>query len=189
MENKNILLAGVGGQGLVLTTEIISEAAFRDGYDIKSNDVIGLSQRGGKVWGSIRIGKLINSPNIPLGEGDILLAMEPLEGYRWSHVLKDDALVIINTYEIAPSPVLMEIDNYPEDIIGDLKQNYKVIAINAMEEGNKLGNTKVANAFLLGIMAKHLNIKKETWEEVIKDKVPSKAVDENIKAFNVGYNW
>lgn len=189
MNNTNILLAGVGGQGLILTTQIISEVAFREGYDMKSNDVIGLSQRGGRVWGSIRFGEKIHSPNIPVGEGDILLALEPLEGYRWNHMLKDNALVVMNTYVIPPTPVLMEVAKYPENISEDLKSKYKVIEINAMKEGEKLGNTKMANTFLLGIMAKHLNLKKETWEEVIKDTVPEKAVEGNLKAFDVGYNW
>ncbi len=189
MESKNILLAGVGGQGLVLTTRIISEVAARAGYDVKSNDVIGLSQRGGKVWGSIRIGEKVHSPNIPSGEGDILLAMEPLEGYRWSHILKQKALVIMNTYEIHPTPVLMEIAQYPENIIDSLNKEHDIIKINALEEGKKLGNTKVANTFLLGIMARYLSIKKEIWEEVMKENVPQKSVQANLKAFEIGYSW
>ena len=84
----NIYMAGVGGQGLVLTTEIIVEVAFLEGYDVKSNDVIGLSQRGGKVWGSIRFGEKVHSALIPEGEGDLLLAMEELEGLRLSAALK-----------------------------------------------------------------------------------------------------
>lgn len=187
MDTKNILLAGVGGQGLVLTTEIIVEVAFREGLDVKSNDVIGLSQRGGKVWGSIRFGDKIHSPNIPSGQGDILLALEPLEGLRWSHMLKDDALIIMNTYEIAPTPVLMEIANYPDNILSQLNIKYNVLSIDAIEEGQKLGNTKVANTFLLGFLARNLSFRKETWVEVIKSKVPPKAIDSNLRAFELSY--
>ena len=187
----NIILAGVGGQGLVLATEIISQVGFRAGFNIKSNDVVGLSQRGGKVWGSIRIGEKVHSPNIPLGQGDILLGLEPLEAYRWSYVLKENALVILNKYETAPTPVLMEVSKYPDNIENYLESKYNVIKIDAMEEGNKLGNNKVANTFLLGIMAKNIEniIDKEIWIEVIKEYVPKKAIDVNIKAFEIGYNW
>ena len=188
---KNILLAGVGGQGLVLATEIISQVGFRAGFDIKSNDVVGLSQRGGKVWGSIRIGDKVNSPNIPVGQGDILLGLEPLEAYRWSYVLKEGALVILNKYQTAPNTVLMEVHEYPDNIEKYLESNYNVIKIDAMEEGNKIGNNKVANTFLLGIMAKQIEdiIGKNIWIDVIKEYVPTKAIEANIKAFEVGYNW
>jgi indolepyruvate ferredoxin oxidoreductase, beta subunit len=188
---KNIILAGVGGQGLVLATEIISQVGFRAGFDIKSNDVVGLSQRGGKVWGSIRIGDKVNSPNIPVGQGDILLGLEPLEAYRWSYVLKEGALVVLNKYQTAPNTVLMEVNEYPDNIEEYLESKYNVIKIDAMEEGNKLGNNKVANTFLLGIMAKYIEdiIDKKIWIEVIKEYVPVKAIEANIKAFEIGYNY
>lgn len=187
---KNIILAGVGGQGLVLATEIISQVGFRAGFDIKSNDVVGLSQRGGKVWGSIRIGEKVHSPNIPIGEGDILLGLEPLEAYRWSYVLREGALVVLNTYEVAPTPVLMEINEYPNNILDILKEKYDVIEIDAMEESNKLGNSKIGNTFLLGIMAKHIEdmIDKNIWVDVIKEYVPKKAIEANLSAFEIGYS-
>lgn len=186
---KNVILAGVGGLGLVLTTKLICDAACKSGYDVKSNDVIGLSQRGGKVWGSVRFGDKIYSPNIPSKSGDIMLAMEPLEGYRWSYVLKDGGLIIMNTKKISPTPVLMEKEKYPGDIARKLSEKYKLIEINAVAEGNKLGNIKVANTFLVGIMARYLDIKRDIWIESIKENVPEKAIELNLKAFDIGYNW
>lgn len=186
MEIKNILLAGVGGQGLVLTTNLICKAALKAGYDVKSNDVVGLSQRGGKVWGNIRFGKQVYSPNIPKGEGDIILAMEPLEGLRWSHFLKEDGLVIVNIHQTAPLLVLMEKEEYPDDIFQRLEK-YNIVKIDATAEGKKLGSTKIANTFLVGIMAKHLEIGKKIWLEAIKENVPDKYVNENLKAFEIGY--
>ncbi|ABR49460.1 pyruvate ferredoxin/flavodoxin oxidoreductase [Alkaliphilus metalliredigens QYMF] len=184
---KNIMFAGVGGQGLILMTRIISQAAMKDDFDIKSNDVVGLSQRGGMVWGNVRIGKKIFSPNIRPGEGDILVAMEPLEALRWSAKLRDDGLIIMNSKRFYPTIVQQEKEEYPEVAIEDLKANMNVIEINAFEEAKNLGKKQVANVMLLGILAKHLEIKVETWKETIKDNVPEKAIDLNMQAFDLGY--
>ncbi|RKD29534.1 indolepyruvate oxidoreductase subunit beta [Thermohalobacter berrensis] len=188
MINKNIILAGVGGQGLVLTTKLICEAALKAGYDVKSNDVIGLAQRGGRVWGSVRIGKKVYSPNIPPKSGDILLALEPLEGLRWSGILKEKAKVIINISKIPPAHVMAEKEKYPGDIEERLSKKYDVITINATDEGKLLGTPKVANTILVGIMAKYLDIPMDIWEEAIKENVPSKYIDTNMKAFKKGYD-
>ncbi len=187
---KNIILAGVGGQGLVLATKIISEAGFRAGFDIKSNDVIGLSQRGGKVYGSIRIGDKVNSPNIPIGYGDILIGLEPLEAYRLENFLKPNGLVILNTYKVYPTSILMETCNYPDGIDEYFASNYELIKLDAVDKAIEIGNSKVSNTILIGILARHLEfmISKDTWIDVISDLVPKKAIDDNICAFNLGFN-
>lgn len=187
--NKNIMLAGVGGQGLVLATKIISEAAFKAGFDVKTNDVIGLSQRGGMVWGSVRIGEKIYSPNIPPKEGDILIGLEPLEAYRWSYLMKDGGYIILNTKEIYPTPVLLEQEEYPHEEIDKLEEKYNIVKIDAREEAKKAGNIKTANLILIGILAKLLDISTDIWEETIRENVPPKAIDANINAFYRGYNY
>lgn len=183
------MFAGVGGQGLILMTRIVSQAAMLDGFDIKSNDVVGLSQRGGMVWGNVRIGDKVFSPNIPPGEGDILVAMEPLEALRWSSNLKDNGVIIQNIKRFYPTIVQQEKAEYPEEDIENLKSKYKVVEINAFEEAKNLGKKQVANVMLLGILAKYLDIKLETWKQVIKDNVPKKAIDLNMAAFDLGYNF
>lgn len=186
--NYNILLAGVGGQGMVLTTKLICDAAFLAGYTFKSNDVIGLSQRGGKVWGSVRIAEEVHSPNIAPGTGDFLMALEPLEGLRWQHMLNPKGVVIVNTSRINPVPVMMEKDPYPEDIEKTLAEKFKVYALDANEEGRKLGNSKIANTFLLGILAKNIpEIEMTIWEKAIEANVPKKTVALNLAAFKYGY--
>ncbi|HHV47227.1 MAG TPA: indolepyruvate oxidoreductase subunit beta [Tissierellia bacterium] len=185
---RNIVLAGVGGQGLVLATRIISEAAFRAGYDVKTNDVIGLSQRGGRVWGSVRYGNNIYSPNIPPGQGDMLLGLEPLEAYRWTHLMKEGAYVIINEKVVYPTPVLLEEEEYPYEEIDSLRDKFNVIRINARDEAKMAGNIKAANAVMLGLMARYLEIDTDIWEEVLRENVPSKDVEANITAFYRGYN-
>jgi indolepyruvate ferredoxin oxidoreductase beta subunit len=187
MSVKNIYIAGVGGQGLVKITEILAEVAFLDGFEVKTNDVIGLSQRGGKVWGSIRFGKKVHSALIPEGEGDILLAMEQLEGLRWCGALKAGGKIILNEEIIYPNRVLIEKDEYPENISEKLvEKGYEVISINAREIGRAVGNIKTANVVLLGKVSNYLPFKEESWLKVIAEKMPEKTIDVNIDAFKAG---
>ena len=189
MEKKNIIIAGVGGQGLVLATKIIAEAAFLEGYDVKTNDVVGLSQRGGMVWGTIKIGDKVLSPNIMTKDADILLGMEPLEALRWSHNLKEGAVIIMNTKEVHPTPVLLEVLPYPNEDIEKLKDKYTVVEINARAQAKASGNIKAANTILIGLLSKYLKISDETWEQVLRENVPPKAVEENLKAFRRGASF
>jgi len=185
----NIMLSGVGGQGLVLMTRIISQAVLKSGYDVKSNDVVGLSQRGGMIWGNIRFGDKVYSPNIPSGEGDILVSMEPLEALRWSSILKKDGIIIMNTKKVYPTLVQQEKAIYPEEEISRLKEKYKTIEIDAISEGIKIGKKQVSNVILLGILSKFLDIKKDVWEEVIKENVPKQFIELNLNAYNFGCDY
>jgi indolepyruvate ferredoxin oxidoreductase beta subunit len=187
MSKYNIIISGVGGQGLILTTKIICIAAMKKGYDVKSNDVVGLAQRGGKVWGSVKIGEKIYSPNILPGKGDILLGMEVLEALRWRGSLKEDGLVIINEYEIPPVPVITEKEEYPDDIESLFGEARKIISINAIDKSREIGSVKVANTLLIGILASNTDIDKKYWLEAIEENVPAKFLDENRKAFEFGY--
>ena len=187
MSVTNIYIAGVGGQGLVMVTDILAEVAFLEGFDIKTNDVIGLSQRGGKVWGSIRFGEKVHSALIPEGKGDILLAMEQLEGLRLCSSLKSGGKIILNEEIIFPNRVLIEKDEYPENIKESLSsKGYDVVSINAKEIGRSVGNIKTANIVLLGELSKYLPFKEETWLSVIEKKVPAKTIDVNFAAFKAG---
>jgi len=187
MSVTNIYIAGVGGQGLVMVTDILAEVAFLEGFDIKTNDVIGLSQRGGKVWGSIRFGDKVHSALIPEGKGDILLAMEQLEGLRLCSSLKSGGKIVLNEEIIFPNRVLIEKDEYPESIKDTLtSKGYDVVSLNAKEIGRSVGNIKTANIVLLGELSKHLPFKEETWLKVIEEKVPAKTIDVNFVAFNTG---
>ncbi|SHJ45996.1 indolepyruvate ferredoxin oxidoreductase beta subunit [Dethiosulfatibacter aminovorans DSM 17477] len=187
MNSYNIILSGVGGQGLILTTKIICVAAMKKGYDVKSNDVVGLAQRGGKVWGSVKIGEKIHSPNIRKGKGDILLGMEMLEAMRWVDFLKEDGLVIMNEYRIPPVPVITEKEEYPKDIGSFLGNDRKLITIDAGGKGREIGSVKVANTVLIGILASETDIDKNCWLEAIEENVPDKFLGENFKAFEAGY--
>jgi len=189
------MLSGVGGQGLVLMTNIICQAALIENYDVKSNDVVGLSQRGGMVWGNVKIGDKVYSPNIKPKDCDILLSMEPLEALRWSNILKQDGTVIMNTKRFYPVPVQQEKAEYPGEEIGRLSDSYKTIEVNAYDEALKIGKKQVSNVILLGVLARYLEkeglspIKVDAWKKSIAQNVPSKAVDMNMDAFDLGYNY
>lgn len=184
MKTTSILIGGVGGQGLVLSTGIIAEVAFKEGFDVKTSDVIGLSQRGGMVWGNVRFGERVYSPSIPQGEADILLALEQLEGLRWTYMLSPAGKVILSEDIIYPNRVLLEKEEYPEaiaELIG--KKNPQLIYVKAKERAKALGNIKVSNVYLLGALSALLPFKEETWLEVIESFVPSKTLELNIQAF------
>lgn len=190
----NIFLSGMGGQGLVLTTNIICQAAMNAGYDVKSNDVVGLSQRGGMVWGNVRIGKNVFSPNIPAKKGDFLLAMEPLEGLRWSSHLKDEGTIVMDSKQINPVIVQQGQSDYPVEKIKKMKSQYNTIVIDAFEKAVKIGKSQVANIILVGILASQLentdfSISKNTWLETIREMVPQKAIQMNEEAFMIGLNY
>lgn len=187
MNITNILISGVGGQGLVMATNIISKTAFYEGYDIKTSDVIGLSQRGGLVWGCVRFGSNVPSPLIPQKQGDILLAMEQLEALRWIHLMKGNAKVIINDERIYPNRVLLEKDEYPDGIPESLeKRGFEVYTIDANNIAKNLGNNKVSNSVLLGYLSNFLPFSKDTWIRVISENVPKNTIDINLDAFMKG---
>lgn len=187
MKNVNVMVVGVGGQGLVLTTQLICDAAFKAGLDMKSNDVIGLSQRGGKIWGSVRMGEAVQSPNISIGEGHVLIAFEPLEALRWKDYLAPGGHVFMNLSQIPPVPVMHETEKYPEDIQRALSKTYSVIALDTNRIASDIGTIKVSNMVLVGLAARVLPIEKNFWLAAIEDNVPRKFLKENIEAFEWGY--
>ncbi len=142
MDTVNILLGGVGGQGLVLTTDIICKAALKEGYDLKSNDVIGLAQRGGMVWGSVRFGEKVHSPNIPVGKTDFMLGLEPLEAQRWKHLLNEKSIVIVNSKEVHPTPSLLEKVEYPTDQIKEFYESYEHYVSDFSNDAKKTRESK-----------------------------------------------
>ena len=183
----NIILSGVGGQGLVLTTNMICEVAFRAGYDVKSNDVVGLSQRGGKVWGSVKIGEKVYSPNIEKGKADLLLALEPLEGLRWQDYLKKDGTIIVNKSEVYPVFAIAEQAPYPHDFLDRFRKDVHVVAEDVLKISQGIGTSKIVNVVMMGMLARYMDIPVDTWKEVISEKVPKAFLEMNMTGFDRGY--
>lgn len=188
MRNVSIMIAGVGGQGTLLTSRVIGAAAIKAGYDVKMSEVHGMSQRGGSVITYVRIGSEVQSPVIEKGEADILLCFEKLEALRWFDYAKKDGAIIINDQKIDPMPVIIGKVKYPENIIQSITSRFSnICAIDAFETAKKLGNIKVLNIVMVGLMAKSTDIPEEIWHGAIRETVKEKFVDLNLKAFNEGY--
>ena len=189
MKTINISLVGVGGQGTLLASNIICEAAMLSGLDVKKNEVHGMAQRGGSVVSQVRIGDKVNSPLVPDGATDILISFEKLEALRYAHYLAPDGVCYVNNQEIVPITVATGQAKWPENIDEDLKKIPNVKVINALEEAEKLGNMKAANVIMLGTIAANTKeIKKETWIQAVKNLVKPQFLDLNPKAFEKGFN-
>jgi|SRR5690554_1205375 len=188
MNKTNILIVGVGGQGTLLASRIIGNTALMNSYDVKLSEVHGMAQRGGSVTSSVKIGQKVYSPIIEKQEADIILAFEKLEGLRWIDYLKPNGRLIINDQEIMPISVIIGKAGYPEDIISKIKANYdNIISIDALKCAKECGNIKAVNTVLIGLMASFMNLDKGDWLQSIKELVPERFVELNIKAFEKGY--
>jgi len=189
LENKSILIVGVGGQGTLLASRILGNLAIRLGFDVKVSEVHGMAQRGGSVVTHVRFGEKVYSPLVEPGEADIILAFEKLEALRWRHYLKPKGVMIVNDQSIDPMPVIMGVDHYPKDILEKIKENTeKVFSVNGLAIARECGNEKVVNTVLLGVLAKYLHIHPDHWISVIEDTVPVKTIALNKQAFLMGYD-
>lgn len=188
MATKNIMIVGVGGQGTLLTSRILGGLAIAGGYDVKLSEVHGMAQRGGSVVTFVRYGEAVAEPIVEEGQADLVIAFERLEALRYAHFLKPDGVLIANDWRIDPMPVVIGAAQYPENILGKLEQEYKVYAVNAMQEAKKLGNTRVFNMIVLGMAAQHMDFTKEQWYDVIEHTVPPKTIEINRQAFDIGYH-
>ena len=187
--NLNILICGVGGQGTILARKLACTAFFSAGYDVKASEVHGMAQRGGSVVTHFRAGSTIASPLIEEGQADYILAFEPLEALRFLPYLKKDGQLIVNAQPIIPTSVLTGEAVYPEDILNTLKAKITgTMVVNGTEIALQIGNIKVLNVVLLGVLAKRLPVSKEKWLKAIAENVPSKFKDLNLQAFEAGYS-
>jgi indolepyruvate ferredoxin oxidoreductase beta subunit len=184
---KNILIVGVGGQGVILASNILTEVALMRGFDVKKNEAHGQSQRSGSVPSHIRYGKKVYSPIIIPGEADIILSFEELEALRWAHYLKPGGKIIVNKQRIYPPSVTSGLDKYPDDIIAILKkEKIEVIEIDGIDHANRIGNPLVLSTLLLGVLYNFLDFPEKIWISAIKELVPQKHRDLNLKAFQEG---
>lgn len=184
---NTILIVGVGGQGTLLASRILGNVLVAEGYDVKLSEVHGMSQRGGSVVTYVKYGEKVYSPIIEKGEADIILAFELLEGYRALPYLKEEGKLIINNQRIDPMPVITGATKYPEGIEEKLLSVADTKLVDALELAKQAGNMKAVNVVLIGVLAKSTSIAYEKWIEAIKETVPEKFLDINLKAFDKGY--
>jgi len=184
---KNILIVGVGGQGVLLASELLSTVALESGYDTKKSEVHGMAQRGGAVTSHVRLGEKIFSPLISEGSADVILAFEQAEAQRWVHFLKDGGTVVVNNFKLIPPIASMKGFQYPDDPIGALRKRVQhVKVIDAVEIAERLGNPRLVNTVLLGVLSLSLDISTVIWEKIIRKRVPKGTEALNYKAFLEG---
>jgi len=186
----NFLLAGVGGQGTILASDVLASVGLRAGYDVKKSEVHGMAQRGGSVTTSIRWGDKVYSPLIGPGEADFFVSFEKLEALRHIGKLRPGGVVLVNDYAIPPLSVSSGSDQYPDDerLVGVLQAstaNHYLLPANSLAED--LGNPRVNNVVLLGALSHWLpDVELPTWLEAVRDRVPPRFADLNEQAFLVG---
>ncbi len=185
----NLLLVGVGGQGIILATRVLAEVAREEGFKVKVSEIHGMSQRGGSVFGMVRVGREVSSPVISLGEVDLLLALEKLEGLRWIEYLKPQGKVVLNSKEILPLPVILGYQTYPtvEEILSSMGVDYYLVEAEKLAE--KAGTLKAANLALIGYASRFLPFEVETFEKVIRQQVKERFIEANLKAFALGRDY
>ncbi|MGI6066360.1 MAG: indolepyruvate oxidoreductase subunit beta [Bacillota bacterium] len=184
---RSILLVGVGGQGIILASKILSEGLLKLGYDVKMSEIHGMAQRGGSVTTQIRFGEKVYSPCVGAGEADVLAAFEKVEAVRWLHQLKEGGTLLVNDYEIYSLPVLIGQEKYPEGIIERLNQRVEnVKAFDAGKIALELGNIKAQNIVILGALIKALGLDTLDWVDVMKEYIPPRFLDLNVKALAAG---
>ncbi len=189
MSVKSIMIVGVGGQGTLLSSRLLGSVLVTKGYDVKVSEVHGMSQRGGSVVTYVKYGDKVESPIIEKGEADIILAFEQLEAARWLEFLKPDGKIIVNTQTIDPMTVVIGKTEYPTGVIEALKAaGADLTEIDALSMAVEAGSSKAVNVVLIGSMAKHMDIPYEVWQQAIKETVPPKFLELNLKAFDMGYN-
>ena len=181
----NVLIVGVGGQGVLLASEVLSEVAMRSGLDVKKSEVHGMSQRGGVVSTHIKFGSKVHSPIIPYGQADILISFE--EALRAVDWVKKSGLVATSTTRLVPPITAGGKFSYPDDPVAILRKKFKdIISLDADKIALELGNSRLVNILLLGVVSSRLDFDISAWEEAIKSRVKAKFVDLNLKAFARG---
>ncbi len=187
-ENLNILIVGVGGQGVLLASEIISEAAMKSGYDVKKSEVHGMSQRGGVVSSHVKIAPKVYSPTIEYGQADVLIAFEQAEGLRALDWMKRDGVAIVSTTTLVPAIVTSsKTFEYPDDPVARMKEKAeRIIAVEADKIAGELGNPRVVNTILLGVLSNYAPFEHDVWIEMLKTKVKARFVEVNLQAFERG---
>lgn len=188
-KEANILFVGVGGQGTISASNLLSAALIELGYDVKMSEVHGMAQRGGSVSTQVRYGEKVHSPLIEKGTSDYIISFEKSESGRWLEFLKENGTVISSDHEIRPYSVNMGKEVYPEGIIEEMQEKgYHVKSVDAQNKAIELGNAKVANMVLLGILAKDLGLEKDLLNRLIKQYFKPALQEVNLKAMKLGYS-
>lgn len=184
---KNIMIAGVGGQGTLLASKLLGSLLIGQGYDVKVSEVHGMAQRGGSVVTYVRYGERVASPIIDRGEANILVAFELLEAARWAEYLRPEGVLIANTQQILPMPVITGAAVYPEDLAERLREGCgRAVLVDALAPAEEAGSAKAVNVVLMGILSTVLGIPEAAWMAALERQLKPALVEMNKKAFYIG---
>ena len=180
----NILLCGVGGQGILLASEIIASALLKAGFDVKQSEVHGMAQRGGSVVSHIRYGDRVYSPLIELGSTDFCASFELLESLRYLPYFNKETKVVVSTQKILPAPVTTGLEAYPENILEQLEgKGVSVLPVDAFEIAQSIGESRASNVVLTGALSVFLPVEEKIFLDVIEKRIPEKILRVNREAF------
>lgn len=186
-EVKSVLIAGVGGQGVLRASDILCQVMMEGGLDVKKSEVHGMAQRGGCVTSHVRYGAKVYSPIEKKGNVDILVAFECIESLRYLDYLKPKGRVIINDLKVYPPAVNLGEMVYPDNVIELMQKTVKTVkVVNAREIARQAKNLKTENTALLGVLSQWLDLDVELWEKVLNEAFPPKVIEANLKAFHLG---
>ncbi len=189
METKNIMIVGVGGQGSLLASKLLGHLLLSRGYDVKVSEVHGMSQRGGSVVTYVRYGDRVCSPVIDRGQADFIVSFELLEAARWLPYLKKDGVIVTNTQQIDPMPVITGAAQYPEQLVEKLNATgARVDAFDCLKLAEEAGSSKAVNIVLLGRLSHYFDLPEDAWMASLEANVPAKFLEMNKKAFQLGKN-
>ncbi len=186
-EQGNILFCGVGGQGILLASEVTTYSLLATGMEVRKSEVHGMAQRGGSVTAHVRYGEKVYSPLISLGEADIIVAFEMMEAVRYLPYMHADSQVIVNTHKIYPPPVATGKMDYPENVLDELtSRNIKVKELDAFEVARKVGEVRAVNIAMVGAMSTYIEIDEQVFLDVMNERIPERFREANINAFLEG---
>lgn len=182
----SILLAGVGGQGAILVSRVLTAGLVELGFDVKMSEVHGMAQRGGSVSTQIRYGQLVHSPIIGRGQADLLVAFEKMEAVRYAPYLKRDGTALVNDCRIVPMSVVMGAVEYPTGTVEAMQGAYRTVVIDAAAVAEALGEPRCQNVVLLGALIPMLKLGQVDWEAILRRNLPERVWDKNLEAFSRG---
>ena len=189
MTVTSVLIAGVGGQGAVLASELLALAAMSAGKEVKQGEFHGVAQRGGAVFSHVRFGDRVFSPMARRGEVDYLLALEKLEALRYAHFVRPTGTIVVNDHEVEPIRIGDQ-RAYPNNAASFLEsKGFNTVVIKATEKAIELGNHRAANVVLLGVLADSLDLPDSAWERTLKERIPERLLALNQQAFAAGRSY
>ena len=186
MTTKSVLLVGVGGQGTILASKLLTLGLMNAGYDVKMSEIHGMSQRGGSVSSQVRYGEKVLSPVIERGGADILVSFELMEALRWLDYLKPEGRAVVNNFKMAPMPVITGDAEYSDAIASELEKAVNVTFVDAAAMADELGNPRVMNIVLLGTIIQAMGLTDIDWDQIVRENVKPNFVDVNIAAIHKG---